>query len=142
MSEELRPFAIQLVAIGGAAIGLWFFWKLARAVVKWGFFVMYFILGCLIGLFFQPHPSVGVTLAAGLAFAWTVMAIQAKIWKLVAGAAVILAIPFFGPVEKAISQWVRSETPAKRDAAKPLPRPSGKNSSPQNPSSQATRKTR
>lgn len=88
---------------------MWFFWKLARAVVKWGFFVMYFVIGCCIAWVLQPNLHVGVTLAGGLAFAWTVMAIKSKLWKIIGAAAVVAAIPMFGPINKAIGEWSRNE---------------------------------
>lgn len=108
MPEELRPYLLQVAVIVAAALGLWFFWKLARAVVRWGYFVMYFVMGSLICLTLQPSPTTGVTLAGGLAFAWTVMAIKAKLWKLFGAVAVIAAMPFFTPVAKAIGNWARA----------------------------------
>ena len=101
---------LQFAAIAGAAVALWFFWKLARAVVKWGFFVMYFVLGALVSLLLQSNPNVGVTVTAGLAFAWTVMAIRSKLWKLIGAVAIIGAMPFFGPVAKAAGKWADGQS--------------------------------
>lgn len=116
MQDAVREYGVQGAAIAVAAVALWFFWRLARAVAKWGFFVMYFIAGCLLALLFQPVPNVPVTLAAGLAFAWTVMAIRSKLWKLIGAAAVILAMPFFGPIAEKAGDWAKgydkpAETP-------------------------------
>lgn len=105
LPEAIRPHVLQIVAIGGAAIGLYFFWKLCRAVVKWGFFVAYFVAGCLLTWFFQPGMSVGLTLAGGLGFAYTVMAIRSKLWKLFGAVAVIAAVPFVGPMAERVADW-------------------------------------
>jgi hypothetical protein len=110
---------LHIAVIAGSAIGLYFFWKLCRAVVKWGFFVAYFVTGCLLAWFFQPEMSIGVTLAGGLAFAWTVMAIKSKLWKVIGAAAVVLAMPFFAPTAKVIGEWASKETkPAPQVAPK------------------------
>ena len=120
MPEAIRPHLIQIVAIAGGAVALWFFWKLARAVVKWGFFILYFVLGSCIAWLFQPTLNVGVTLAGGLAFAWTVMAIRSKLWKFIGAVAVIAAIPFFGPVSKAIANWSKRDEPPAQVKSKPV----------------------
>lgn len=109
MPEAVRPYMLHISVIAGSAIGLYFFWKFCRAVVKWGFFVMYFVLGCLLAWYFQPGMSIGVTLTGGMAFAWTVMAIRSKLWKVIGAAAVVLAMPFFTPAAKAIGSWAQSE---------------------------------
>ena len=105
IQEALRPATLQIVAIGGAAVALYFFWRLCRAVVKWGFFIAYFVGGCLLTWFFQPGSSIGITLAGGVGFAWTVMAIKSKLWKALGAIAVIAAVPFVGPLSESIAKW-------------------------------------
>lgn len=120
MEETLRPHLVQFGAIAIAAVALWFFWKLARAVVKWGFFVMYFVMGALLSLLLQSNPTTGITITGGLAFAWTVMAIKSKLWKLIGAAAVLAALPFFGPMSKAIAGWSEGGSPrAKAPQSRP-----------------------
>jgi len=109
IQEAMRPATLQLVAIGGAAVALYFFWRLCRAVVKWGFFIAYFVAGSLLTWFFQPGMSIGLTLAGGVAFAWTVMAIKSKIWKAISAVAVIAAVPFIGPMADKVSDWAFPE---------------------------------
>ncbi len=124
---DMRPFALHAGAIAAAAVGLYFFWKLCRAVVKWGFFLAYFVLGSLIAYALQPGLSIGVTLAGGLAFAWTVMAIKRKLFKAIGAIAVIAAMPFMGPISKKIGGWAFGPTPqaAPRTAPKHPPRERG-----------------
>ncbi|MCC7435818.1 MAG: hypothetical protein IT363_14120 [Methanoregulaceae archaeon] len=105
IQEALRPATLQIVAIAGAAVALYFFWRLCRAVVKWGFFIAYFVMGALLTWFFQPGMSIGLTLAGGLGFAWTVMAIKSKLWRLIGAIAVIAAVPFAGPFSEKIAEW-------------------------------------
>lgn len=111
MPEAIRPYMLHIAVIAGSAMGLYFFWKFCRAVVKWGFFVAYFVTGCLLAWRFQPDVSLGVTLTGGLAFAWTVMAIKSKLWKIFGAVAVILAMQFFSPAAKAIGGWATKEAP-------------------------------
>lgn len=115
MPEEVRPYMLQVAAIAGSAVALYFFWKFCRAVVKWGFFVAYFVIGCLLAWYFQPGMSVGITLFGGLLFAWTVMAIKSKLWKVFGAAAVILAMPAFAPIARKVGEWALGEhAPAPR----------------------------
>jgi hypothetical protein len=121
--EPFRPATLQLIAILGGAIALYFFWKLCRAVVKWGFFIGYFVLGALLTWFFQPGMSVGLTLAGGVGFAWTVMAIKSKLWKLIGAVAVIAAVPFAGPAAESIAEWAfpDEEAPVGKAPPKKMP---------------------
>lgn len=115
IQEALRPATLQIVAIAGAAVALYFFWRLCRAVVKWGFFIAYFVMGALLTWFFQPGMSIGLTLAGGVGFAWTVMAIKSKLWKLFGAVAVIAAVPFAGPLTDKIADWAfPDDKPAKK----------------------------
>ncbi len=94
----------QLTLIAVGAVVLFFFWKFCRAIVKWGFFTLYFVVGAFLGWFLVPQGPVWTPLVAGLAFAWTVMAIKSKIWKAVGAVAVLGATTLLGPMLKGESK--------------------------------------
>ncbi|MEQ1823662.1 MAG: hypothetical protein ABL949_14230 [Fimbriimonadaceae bacterium] len=90
----------QLTLIAGGAVILFFFWRFCRAVVKWGFFTLYFVVGAVLGWMLVPHGPVWTPLASGFAFAWTVVAIKSKLWKAIGAVAVLGATTIFGPLLK------------------------------------------
>lgn len=85
------------VWIGGAALGLYAFWVFARKVVKWGFFTLYFLIGAGITWALNPQFPAALPIGVGIAFAWAVMAIKRKVWKVVSGVALLAALGFVLP---------------------------------------------
>jgi hypothetical protein len=110
----MDPTLLNAVLILAAAGGLYAFWIFCRKVVKWGFFTLYFLMGAAITLALNPKGPAMLPILAGVMFAYTVMSIKSKIWKVVTPVVLISALALVVPAFIA--------KPTAEKAAKPKPK--------------------